>query len=47
MLTTHRFKMDEIIHAYDVFSKPAENDAVKVLLSANSDASNNHAGHTP
>jgi alcohol dehydrogenase len=43
MLTTHRFKMDEIIHAYEVFSKPAENDAVKVLLSADSHADHDHS----
>jgi hypothetical protein len=35
--------MDEIIHAYEVFSKPAENDAVKVLLSADSHADHDHS----
>ena len=36
LLTTHRFRMDEIIDAYEVFSKPAESGAVKVLLTADS-----------
>jgi alcohol dehydrogenase len=31
-MITHRFGLDEIIDAYDVFSRPAETGALKVLL---------------
>lgn len=31
-MITHRFRLDEIIDAYDVFSRPAETGALKVLL---------------
>ena len=32
-LVTHRFPLDDIMAAYDVFSKPAETGALKVVLS--------------
>jgi alcohol dehydrogenase len=31
-LVTHRFGVQEMQDAYDVFSKPAETDALKVVL---------------
>jgi alcohol dehydrogenase len=31
-LVTHRFGLDEFQAAYDVFSRPLESDAVKVVL---------------
>jgi alcohol dehydrogenase len=31
-LGTHHFKLDEIMHAYDVFTAAGENDALKVVL---------------
>jgi alcohol dehydrogenase len=31
-MITHRFRLDEILDAYDVFSRPAETGALKVLL---------------
>ncbi len=31
-LGTHHFKLDEIMHAYDVFAAAGENDALKVVL---------------
>jgi alcohol dehydrogenase len=33
-LATHRFKLDEMLDAYEVFGNPAETDALKVVLSA-------------
>ncbi|MGE5636994.1 MAG: zinc-dependent alcohol dehydrogenase family protein [Nocardioidaceae bacterium] len=33
-LATHRFKLDEMIDAYDVFGNAAETDALKVVLSS-------------
>ena len=33
-LATHRFKLDEMIEAYDVFGNAAKNNALKVVLSA-------------
>jgi alcohol dehydrogenase len=32
-MVTHRFALDEIMRAYDVFSRPAETGALKVVLS--------------
>jgi alcohol dehydrogenase len=32
-IITHRFALDEIMEAYDVFSRPAETGALKVVLS--------------
>lgn len=29
---THRFGLDEIAHAYDVFSNPADSGAIKVVM---------------
>jgi alcohol dehydrogenase len=31
-MITHRFRLDEILDAYDVFSRPAQTGALKVLL---------------
>ncbi len=31
-LVTHRFGLEEMQDAYDVFSRPAETDALKVVL---------------
>ncbi|GAA1392948.1 hypothetical protein ACFQZ4_36995 [Catellatospora coxensis] len=31
-MITHRFALDEIMHAYDVFADPAASGALKVLL---------------
>ena len=33
-LITHRFKLDQIIEAYDVFSRAAETGALKVIITA-------------
>ena len=33
-LATHRFKLDEMLDAYEVFGNAAETDALKVVLSA-------------
>jgi alcohol dehydrogenase len=32
-LITHRFALDDIIEAYDVFAPPAQTGALKVVLS--------------
>jgi len=32
-MVTHRFALDEIMQAYDVFSRPAQTGALKVVLS--------------
>ncbi|TFC51456.1 hypothetical protein E3O47_06875 [Cryobacterium sp. TMT2-17-1] len=32
-LTTHRFRMDQILEAYDTFSRAAETKALKVVIS--------------
>jgi alcohol dehydrogenase len=32
-LITHRFKLDEIIKAYEVFGNAAEEKALKIILS--------------
>ena len=32
-LITHRFPLDDVMQAYDVFSRPAETGALKVALS--------------
>ena len=34
LLITHRFKFDEILEAYDAFSKAAETQALKVVIAA-------------
>ncbi|XOB65691.1 zinc-dependent alcohol dehydrogenase family protein [Deferribacteres bacterium DY0037] len=34
MLITHRFKLDDIIEAYDVFSRAADTKALKVIIEA-------------
>ncbi|GMF45768.1 unnamed protein product [[Candida] boidinii] len=34
VLVTHRFKLDQFEEAYDVFSKPTETGAIKVLVEA-------------
>jgi alcohol dehydrogenase len=34
-MVTHRFALDEFMEAYDVFAKPAETGALKVVLSRN------------
>jgi alcohol dehydrogenase len=31
-LVTHRFALDDIMEAYDVFSRPAQTGALKVVL---------------
>ncbi|SCE94426.1 hypothetical protein [Micromonospora mirobrigensis] len=31
-LVTHRFGLDQIVEAYDVFARPAETGALKVVL---------------
>jgi alcohol dehydrogenase len=31
-MVTHRFALEEIMAAYDVFSRPAETGALKVVL---------------
>jgi alcohol dehydrogenase len=33
-LITHRFKLDQIIEAYDVFARAAETGALKVIIAA-------------
>ena len=33
-LVTHRFKLDEMLDAYEVFANAAETDALKIVLSA-------------
>ena len=33
-LGTHRFKLDQILEAYDVFAAPDEHDALKVVIQA-------------
>ncbi len=35
VLISHRFTLDEMMHAYNVFSNPAEHKALKVLMEAN------------
>jgi alcohol dehydrogenase len=32
-MVTHRFALDQIMEAYDVFSEPARTGALKVVLS--------------
>jgi alcohol dehydrogenase len=32
-MITHRFALDDIIEAYDVFARPAQTGALKVVLS--------------
>jgi len=32
--TTHRFSIDQAMEAYDTFAKPADTNALKVLMSA-------------
>jgi alcohol dehydrogenase len=34
VLGTHRFKLDEIVDAYDVFADAANRNAMKVVLSS-------------
>jgi alcohol dehydrogenase len=31
---THHFKLDEILHAYEVFGNAAKEKAIKVIISA-------------
>ena len=34
LLITHRFKLDQILDAYDTFGRAAETHALKVIISA-------------
>jgi alcohol dehydrogenase len=34
LLITHRFKLDQIVDAYDAFTRAAETKALKVLIEA-------------
>ena len=36
-LITHRFALDEMMHAYDVFASPEETGALKVVLDRTAD----------
>ena len=32
-LATHHFALDDMVHAYDVFERPSETGAIKVVMS--------------
>ena len=34
LLITHRFKLDQILDAYDTFARAAETNALKVIIEA-------------